>query len=100
MRLSKAERETIISFTEADSNATIYTFNTKLKNKLKRLSLLNPKLIQIIQQDGIGSVTYSVPKNLVSVRAPVSDEQKKLAKLNAIKHGFGRKSKANTPVQE
>ncbi|MCK9479029.1 MAG: hypothetical protein M0R40_05955 [Firmicutes bacterium] len=98
MRLSKAERETIISFTEADSNATIYTLNTKLKNKLKRLSLLNPKLIQVIQKDNIGSVTYSIPKNLVSVRAPVSDEQKKLAKLNAIKHGLGRKPKVNTPI--
>ncbi len=96
MRLSKAERETIITFSEADSIATVYTFNTRLKNKLGKLSQEHSGEILLLSREELGSVTYSVPKNLISIRAPVSAEQKQLARVNAVKYGFGRKSKANT----
>ena len=36
MSITKAEKETIILFDEADASAEIYTHNTKLKNRLAR----------------------------------------------------------------
>lgn len=97
MHLTKAERETIILFSEADSTATVYTFNTKLKNKLKRLSQEYPEAVQLVRQDEVGSVIYSVPKNLITVRVPVSEKQKQLARSNAQKYGFGEKIKDEHP---
>jgi hypothetical protein len=97
MHLTKAERETIILFSEADSTATVYTFNTKLKNKLGKLSESHPGKVKLISQDKMGSVTYSIPKNLITVRTPVSEKQKQLARSNAQKYGFGEKIKGEHP---
>ena len=97
IHLTKAERETIILFSEADSTATVYTFNTKLKNKLGKLSESHPGKVKLISQDEVGSVTCCVPKNLITVRVPVSQKQKQLARTNVQKYGFGKKIKDEHP---
>ena len=43
MSITKAEKETVILFDEADARAEVYTHNTKLKNRLARAANKHPQ---------------------------------------------------------
>ena len=45
MRLEPSERETIILFSDADDTASVYTFDKKLKARLKELHRRQPDKI-------------------------------------------------------
>lgn len=65
-QLALIERETLISFNEAERIAEIYTFNGKLKRQLAGLS--EKGLAQLVlAEDEIGSVSYSIPKEYVCI---------------------------------
>ncbi len=76
MKLNKFERETIISFNEAEATATIYTHNAALVNKLEKIRQNNPLIIEVAQDEH--SRTYNLPKAWIKVRPPrnISDEQR------------------------
>ena len=44
MRLEPSERETIILFSDADDTASVYTFDKKLKARLKELHRRQPEI--------------------------------------------------------
>ena len=69
MALSKLERETIITYNEAEAEAEIYTYNRPLQRKLERLALERPEEVKILCADRTGSKTLRLPKKFVSVRA-------------------------------
>ena len=76
--LSNYERETIITFNEAEPTAVVYTCNRKLQNKLNKLVGDNSN-ISVRRKDD-ESVTYVVPKKWIKVSSPrqvnYTDEQK------------------------
>ena len=76
-RLTKIERETIISFNEAETTASVYTCSMQEKNKLKELSLKSSD-IHLIKDDEY-SQTYIIPKKVVGYFLPrkLSEEEKK-----------------------
>ena len=43
-RLNKYERETILLTSEGDDTWNIYTFNTDLKNRLRKFAVQHPEL--------------------------------------------------------
>lgn len=65
MELSQYERETIISYNEANRTATVYTHNRALLRKLKTLAVERPGECQ--QRRGI---EFTVPKTWVHVYPP------------------------------
>ena len=67
MSLSKREQETVITFNEAEPNATVYTYNGKLKRRLAVAFHDRPEEITLEHQDMTGAVQYSVPKKWVKV---------------------------------
>ena len=69
MALSKLERETIITYNEAEAEAEIYTYNRPLQRKLERLALECPEEVKLLYTDRTGSKTFRLPKKFVSVRA-------------------------------
>ncbi len=69
MELPKHERETIILFNEEEQKAEVYTHNRALKSKLDRYCKDHPAEFSLVSK-GNGAATYSVPKRLVSIRAP------------------------------
>lgn len=75
MELTKMEQETIVLFNEAESTAEIYTHNTKLKNKLRRLT---NKCLFLSVNDSGNSVSVTVPKNLltIGIRSPMSEQER------------------------
>lgn len=78
MSVSNIERETVILFNEAEDTVSVYTFNPTLKRKLGDFSEKYPALCKKTAEDSLGSVTYSVAKDRLSIslRAPLSEEKK------------------------
>jgi len=81
MRLSKLERETIISFNEAESTAYVYTCNTAIKNRLAELSLKNSDIYRV--KEDKYSQTYIIPKKIIKFNLPrkLSEEKRKKAAI-------------------
>ena len=83
MSLSKYEKETIITFNEEDPDATIYTHNQAMKNRLAELSKKHPEDFVLLHKEG-KSQTYRFPKSLLNIRAlrgkrTMTEEEKKEA---------------------
>ena len=57
---------------------SVYTFNPTLKRKLGDFSEKYPALCKKTAEDSLGSVTYTVAKDRLSIslRAPLSEEKK------------------------
>jgi len=68
MRLSKLERETIISFNEAESTANVYTCSTAVKKRLAELSLKNSDIYRV--KEDKYSQTYIIPKKIIKFNIP------------------------------
>ena len=83
MKLSKYEEETVVLYNEAQSTASVYTHDPKLKEKLKRLSEKYPEQIIFVKSNSSGGVTYTVPKKCVLIREPYSEEHRKAASERA-----------------
>ncbi len=85
-RLIKAERETIMLTSEADDIWDIYTFNTDLKNRLRRFAARYPELCKLkAENKELGCVTYIVQKSRVSIHlnSPQSEARRKAASENS-----------------
>lgn len=68
MKLTNYERETIITFNEAEQTANVYTCNKALIHKLDGFCK-NHSVIIRVQEDEF-SKTYKLPKKLISIRQP------------------------------
>lgn len=91
MKLSKAEKETILLTSEADDTWEIYTFNTNLRARLRKFAARHPELCKLKSgNDRTGSVTYLVQKSRLSIHLtePYSEARRKAASDYAKEHGF------------
>ena len=80
MSISKIEQETVILFNEAETNASVYTYNGTLKRKLSGLCSTRPEEARQTKDDGRGGLTFEVPKRWVKVNAgPVYTEEQRQA---------------------
>ena len=89
-RLNKYEKETILLTSEGDDTWDIYTFNTDLKNRLRRFAARYPDLCKLKEESKeLGSVSYMVQKSRVSIHinSPQSEARRKAASDYAKKHG-------------
>ncbi len=69
-RLSRKEKETVITFNEHDSGAIIFTCSHKWQERMKKSGL------EPIEDNGFGGLTYKIPKK--AVRMPVIRKSKRL----------------------
>ena len=88
MKLTKVERETIILFNEEDELAEIYTYNTKLKQKLRKLAKEYPEACSFEWKNKWNAHKYNIQNNLVSVRVPYSEERKQKGRERALAEGI------------
>lgn len=77
MKLLRTEQETTISFSSADTMATVYTASKTVMRKLDKLVEQYPQYYRLTEQTEV-SKTYSMPKSYVSYRKPraLSKEQR------------------------
>ena len=91
MKLSKYERETIITFNEEESAALIYTSNAKLKNRLTKFAdKTNECVIEEFTDDGFGK--YKIPKNWIKINMPRQYSEKQRQEMaNRAKENLSKK---------
>ena len=92
MNLTPAEKETIILTSEADETASVFTFDTRLKAKLKQLHERFPDKIYPDKEVKHGAVSYIVPKNCIVIYPPQTAERKAAARERAKITGFQPKN--------
>ena len=74
MKYDKRERETVILYNEAEDNASICTFNYKLRKKLEKMSVSYPDKVRLKEIAAHGNcVTYILPKTCIKVYPPYAD---------------------------
>ena len=90
-----AEQETIINWDNELDEATVYTFDQRIANKLKALSEKYPELFVLLDKGPQRSVTYRVPKRCIGIRPPYSDMRRKQQAADAKIHGLPFDEKEN-----
>ena len=77
-KLTKLEKETIITFNEAENHAELYTCNKPIMKRLEKLCCERPEIFRFIREDCI-SKEYHFPKSCIKINKPrkLSDAQKK-----------------------
>ena len=83
MKLSLYEQETILLYNQAEATAEVYTHDSRLLEKLRRLAQKHPD--QIIQKD---EHSFTIPKRCVAVREPYSAERRRAASERAKAAGY------------
>lgn len=91
MKLSKYERETIILFNEEEEIASVYTFNAKLKDQLRKLAKRYPEKCRFLSKSGFGGYTYEISKELIAIMSPCGEHKRQMAQ----KQSEGRKRNAS-----
>lgn len=100
MKLEPSERETIILFSDADDTASVYTFDKKLKARLKELHRRQPDKIYPDSKGHSGSACFIVPKNCISIREPYSEERRRAASERARQAGYKPPVRGTVPKSE
>lgn len=74
--MTKGEMETIITYNQAESEASIFTYDKSLINKIEKMRENDPRIV--VLKEGDGWKEYSLPKKAVKVRMPreLSDEER------------------------
>ena len=92
MNLNKYERETSILWNQSEDPVSIWTYDSKLKKRLRRFAVRYPHLCRI-EKDEDGLLAAEVEKSRVSVHLdpPQSEERRKRASERG-KAALGRKT--------
>ena len=82
------ERETVITYNDAEKEATVYTLNKPLQRKLEKFSEKNSEVVKTCED--AYSQTYRMPKRFVRFRLPSSrkemtEDQKEALRLRMAK---------------
>ena len=95
MELSLYERETIITYNEAESEASVYTHNKALRRTLDKLAQERPEDCRVDRGGhGGAAADYTIPKAWVKIRPPrvASEAQKAASRRAAEKAQLARHS--------
>lgn len=91
--MKRQEQETVILFNEEEKEASVYTHNKSLINKLLGLCKKYPEEYKLKTEDE-HSKTFKIPKRYITIRQPrtLTQEQKEKLQENVKK---ARESKGN-----
>ena len=88
MKLTAAEKETVILFSEADETASVCTYDSRLKVKLVQLAAKFPDRIIKFCVNRDVMMKFTVPKSCIVVYPPHTDEWRAAARERAKITGF------------
>ena len=95
MKLTPAEKETILLTSEADDIASVYTYDFRLKTKLKDLAERFPEQIKLTETLREGGVSYIIPKSCIVIYPPHGERWQKAVSERARAKGFQKKTEEN-----
>lgn len=85
MKLTSAERETVITFDEERKQAVVTTFNPRFLNQLERLAGERPDDVKfvrhIVPEDCVRSGEYLIPKAWIKIKPPRQLSEKQIEEL-------------------
>ncbi len=86
MHLTNLEKETIITFNEAETTAEVFTYRPSLIRQLDGLAEERPTEATRVKANAEGGVTFIVPKTWVKIRPKriLTDEQREAAQARAL----------------
>lgn len=87
MNLTPEERETIILFSDADTEANVYTHDKKLIARLTQLAERYPDMVYEERREHEGAVSYMIPKSCICLLAPYDKARRESARLRALQRG-------------
>lgn len=87
-RLTLAEQETIINWDNELDTASIFTHDARLIRKLRELAEKYPSVFLLKRTGDDKSVTYTVPKQLITVRAPYDEARRRKQSERALKENY------------
>ena len=70
MKLTNMERETIVTFNEAERIANFYTHNPALQAQLQELCRKYPDQVRQTAANAWGGLTFELPKKWLRVKPP------------------------------
>ena len=70
MKLTNMERETIVTFNEAERTANFYTHNPALQAQLQELCRKYPDQVRQTAANAWGGLTFELPKKWLRVKPP------------------------------
>lgn len=70
MKLSNIEKETVVSFNEAERTSVIYTCNSALKKQLSELCRSHPEQVRQTAANDWGGLTFELPKKWLRIVPP------------------------------
>ena len=93
MKLTAEEKETIISFNEAEKTADVEAFNSRTIREIRKAAEMYPDEVTITENSD-GSIRAVFPRKWVKIRAPriLSDAQKAVIEKNVEKLAEYRKN--------
>jgi len=99
-KLSNLEKETIITFNEAESIANITTYNSSLIRKLDGLCSSRPNELKCTESNNFGGKFYTVPKKWIKVNASrILNEEAKQKLSDKMKSKRAEQLNINSDVQ-
>lgn len=88
MKLTAYERETIINFNMAETDASIYTHDKRLIARLAKLAAKYPEEFRLKDRSLNGDATYIFPKKYIAIREPYSEALRQAARERALNGHF------------
>lgn len=94
-KLAKEERETIIRYSEADLEASVFTYNPPLIRKLEALAATRPEEVHCMAAESVNGIErreYLVPKSWVKVNATrILSEGERILRAELMKRNRAKK---------
>lgn len=97
MKLTNYERKTIILFNEAEDTAEVSTYNRRLQHKLDGHAKDHPGEVKQTKRGALGYACYTLPKRLIAVHKPYSDERREADKQRANAGRFTPSDTGSSP---
>lgn len=94
--MTRAEKETIITFNEEEDVAIVYTYNGRVKREIERaIESSGDGAARVVEKNKDGSAEYVIPKKWVKVRGGrnMTEEQKEKMEERGRKLAEARLSK-------
>ncbi len=100
--LTKKQKTTNIYFNEKDSMIEVCTYNTNLKHRLTRFAEQYPAECRLIDDDGLGCMTFEVSKGRFGFRltTPYSEERRNTASILATVENLKNHEKADNATND
>lgn len=95
-RLTLAEQETIINWDNELNTVSIFTHDARLIRKLRELAEKYPSVFLLKRTGDDKSVTYTVPKQLITARAPYDEARRRKQSERALKENYLKRFETQT----